>query len=568
MRPRRSPPHRLLLPTLRAGIVALALALVSGASALGAVPRAAWVPDELLVGLAPGVSRAEAEALFRRQGAVVVEEIAQIRVHRIRVPAGSLPAAQRALAGVRAVRFVDRNLLHAPGLVPNDPSYGSQWHLPKIGAPRAWDVSQGAGGPVIAILDSGVDPAHPDLAAKLVPGFNVYDNTPDTRDVSGHGTRVAGAAAAMANNATGVAGVAWANRIMPVRVTDTSGSADTSTLAQGLTWAADKGARVMNLSVGGVAGSSTIRSAAQYARGKGALVVASAGNCGCPDSTPENPSIISVSATHQDDARAAWSSSGPSVDVAAPGVSILTTARGGGYASASGTSFASPISAGVIALMMSAKPGLAPGDYEDLLKRTADDKGAAGYDTTFGWGRVKAARTVAAAAAFAGSPDSTPPAATITAPAADATVAGTISVEVTATDDTAVAQVRLAVDGAQLAGDTTAPYSFFWDTRQVANGTHVLVAEASDAAGNVGVSPPVTLTVRDGQDTTPPTVGIASATLARRKLDVAVTAQDDVAVVRVEVNTQKLAPGAQRLEARAYDDASNVGVSAPVSFTR
>ncbi|HUE38705.1 MAG TPA: S8 family serine peptidase, partial [Candidatus Binatia bacterium] len=247
-------------------------------------------------------------------------------------------------------------------LTANDTNYWKEWHLQKINAPSAWDVSTGDAGVVIAILDSGIDSTHPDLAAKIVAGYNAYDNNSDTSDVGGHGTMVAGSAGAISNNGIGVASVAWQNPLMPIRVTDTQGNGYASTIAKGLTWAADHGARVMNISFSGIAASSTITSAAQYVVGKGGIVVAASGNCGCADPTPENAYIISVSATNTDDTLASFSSTGSYVDVAAPGVSIQTTVQGGGYSSVSGTSFASPITAGVLALMMSVNPALGPSD--------------------------------------------------------------------------------------------------------------------------------------------------------------------------------------------------------------
>ena len=567
-------------------LMVLGIVLVAG-QGLAGQGQLAWVQDELLVGLRPGVSRTQAAAMYHLHGAQLVQELPQINVHRIRVPAAALSAVEQALARRPAVRFVDRNLIHPHTFVPNDPSYGNEWHLPKIAAPQAWDVTQGAAGIVIAILDSGVDPTHPDLAAKLVAGTNTYDGNTDTRDVYGHGTKVAGAAAATGNNGTGVAGVAMANKIMPIRVTDTAGYAYSSTLANGLTWAADHGAKVMNMSFGGVAGNSTIKSAAQYAQSKGALVVAAAGNCGCLDSTAENPYMISVSATDGNDNLASWSSYGPYVDLAAPGVSILTTSNGGGYGSVSGTSFASPITAGVIGLMMAAKPGLKPSDYETLLKQNADDKGAAGYESYYGWGRVNAARAVSAAAGYAAPPDTTPPAVSIAAPAPGSTVAGSVTVDVSASDSGGVTKVDLYLDGALFAADLSSPYSFYWDTTQAANSTHTLLAKATDAAGNVGASTTVSVTVNNVADTAPPTVTIASTSMTKTKLAVTVNAQDDVGVVKVElyvdgrlkatstappvtfnVNTRNLAKGTHTLEAKAYDASGKVGVSPQTTFTK
>jgi len=253
--------------------------------------------------------------MYEAHGAALIGEIPQINTHLIRVPAPALEQVEQALSHRPEVKWVERNYIFPPDLTPDDLYYPYQWHLPKIFAPQAWDVTQGSSDVVIAVLDSGVDPFHPDLSAKLVAGYNFYGNNTDSADVYGHGTAVAGAAAAIGNNQIGVASVARQVRLMPIRVTDTSGYGYTSTISQGLTWAADHGAKVMNLSFAGIAGSTTIRSAAQYVQSHGGLVVAAAGNCGCFDPTPENPYIISVSATDPYDSVASFSSTGDYVDV-------------------------------------------------------------------------------------------------------------------------------------------------------------------------------------------------------------------------------------------------------------
>jgi hypothetical protein len=393
------------LRALALGVVILAVGVAASAAAQDTVP------DELLVKFRGHVPVAHAEGVVHALGAIVLERLNGLSVHRLRVPAAALETVERALSQHPDVEFVERNRRLPHALVPNDASYPSQYHLPAISAPQAWDITRGASTIVIAILDTGVDPGHPDLASKLVPGFNFYNGNTDTADVFGHGTAVAGTAAAIGNNDIGVASVAWQVGIMPIRVSDANGYAYSSTLANGLTYAADHGARVMNMSFAGVAASNTITNAANYARSRGAVVVAAAGNCGCFDSTPPNAAMISVAATDAGDNLASFSSQGNHVDVAAPGVAIFTTARGGGYGSVSGTSFSSPIVAGVVALMMSVNPALAPSDLESMLKSTADDRGAPGYDTGFGYGRVNAFRAVAAARDTIAPP---PPAPTVT----------------------------------------------------------------------------------------------------------------------------------------------------------
>jgi thermitase len=520
-----------------------------------------YVPDELLVQLRPGVSENRAQQIYQDQGAAVIDRLPQIRTHLVRIPAAALEKVQAALAHRPEFQFVEKNRIHAPVVSPDDPYYLKQWHLPAISAPSAWDLVRGEG-ITIAILDSGVDPTHPDLATKLVPGYNFYDNNTDAADVYGHGTEVAGSAAAVSNNNLGVTGVAWNALLMPIRVTGSNGYAYSSTLAQGLIWAADHGARVMNMSFFGVAGDSTITSAAQYVRNLGGVVVAAAGNCGCYDSTPENPYIISVSATDSSDNLA---------------------------------SFSSPITAGVVSLIMAANPGLAPAEVEQVLKTTADDLGDPGPDTSFGSGLVNAHQAVLAAYSSPPPlPDITPPAVAVNSPLSGESVTGTITATVSASDDVGVAKVELYLDGVLFAADAISPYTFIWDTAQSGDGPHTLTAVAYDAAGNSAASAPVSVSVANGgADTTPPTVGImapAAGSVVTKVVKVAVQARDNGLVSAVDFlvdgqvsstmtcnasavdltfiwNTRKDGRGAHTLTAVARDEAGNQSASAPVAVS-
>ena len=216
------------------------------------------------------------------------------------------------------------------------------------------------------------------------------------------------------DNGIGVAGVAGKANIMPVRISDPSGYASWSTVAQGLTWAADHGARVANISYS-VAGSGTVISAANYFRSKGGVVAVSAGNTGALDSTSPTTSMLVVSATDAGDAFASFSSYGSLVSISAPGASIYTTANGGGYRYASGTSFSSPIVAGAAALVLSRRPDYTPAQVDAVLKSTATDLGAVGTDIYFGAGRVNVYAAVLMAAT-SGTGDSTPPTVAIASP--------------------------------------------------------------------------------------------------------------------------------------------------------
>jgi len=577
-----------------ATLVALSLLFLTTTGSALAQGRSQWVAGELLVGLRAGVSRARAEEVYGERGARLRQEYSRINVHVLEVPPALQDAIEHALSLLPEVQFVEKNRLLAPDFVPNDALYSNQWHLQKISAPLAWNISQGTLGVTIAILDSGVDATHPDLAAKLVPGYNFYDNNTNTTDVYGHGTMVAGVAAALSNNGTGVASVAWQNPLMPIRVTDLQGYASVSAIAQALTWAVDHEAKVLNLSFSGVAGSATIRNAAQYVVSKGGVVVAAAGNCGCTDSTAENPYVLSVSATDSNDTLASFSSRGSFVDLSAPGVSIYTTTRGGGYGPASGTSFSSPLTAGVVALIMSANPDLTPSEIETLLEATTDDLGTSGYDSLFGFGRVNAYEALATVVGVPPTPsDTTSPTASITSPTHGATVSGTITVSVSATDDVGVSQVALYRDGVLLATDTAAPFSFAWNTVQSSTGGHTLQAIARDAAGNSASSTPLSLTVNNtAGDSIAPTVALVSpangSTLSTQTVKIKTSARDNVQVRKVEVyadgnrvdsancstasctptlswNAKSASKGLHLLWARAYDATGNVAESSPVS---
>jgi thermitase len=548
-----------------------------------AIPRFAlaqgppdWVADELLVGLRPGVSQARAQAIYHAHGAAFIDEIPRINTHIIRVPAHALDTLERALSHRPEFEFVEKNRLLAPVLIPDDQYYYVEWHLPHIGAPAAWDLAVGSMDVIVAILDTGVDTTHPDLKAKIVDVYNTYDNNTDVTDVTGHGTMVAGAATAISNNAIGVASTGFDALLMPIRVTNDSGYATFSSIAAGLIRAKDHGAMVMNLSFEGIARSSTITSAAEYVVNNGGVVFAAAGNCGCLDETAENPYIISVSATWESDELTAWSSRGNYIDIAAPGERIYTTKKGGGFGISAGTSISSPVAAGVAALMLSVNPDLTAANVEALLETTAVDLGAPGVDTSFGHGRVDAHKAVLAAAGFTTPPDTTPPSVSIVSPADGETVLETVSINVAASDNTSIETVALYLDGMLFAIDAAAPFTFGWDTTQVADGLHKLQAVASDAAGNSTDSDVISVTVQNYvPDTSPPSVAITfpvdGATLSGT-VNVSVSAADDVGVTEVELyldgqfltndrsapfsfswDTSEVADGLHKLQAVASD---------------
>lgn len=336
--------------------------------------------------------------------------------------AGSEEEMAESLRASGAVDFAEPDyLMPAAAAVPDDPQYSSQWHHQIINSPGAWSYSTGNTSILVAVLDTGVDAAHPDLASNLsLPGFNVVDQSTNTDPVASHGTEVAGVLGAVGNNNLGVAGMDWAVKILPVRITDNPDTtAWCSDMGNGIEWAADHGAKVINLSYDTTGCPGTIEAASQYARSRGALVVVAAGNSAMDLSGqfPSSNSFVLVGATDFSDQRAIFSNYGAPVLLGAPGSTILTT-QPGGYGTDSGTSFSAPLVAGVAALIYSLNPSWTPAVVENLILATAKSLGA----ISMGYGRIDAGAALAAAqnclagnCAVPGSPGANPQPATVTA---------------------------------------------------------------------------------------------------------------------------------------------------------
>ena len=551
----------------------------------------------ILVEPRAGLSNDEFDKILKVHGGKR-RKLGQGNVHIVDLPGNaSETAVIEKLKQNPNLKFVELDRRVKAGMAVTDPYIGSEWHIAKIGAQNAWDTTQGAG-VTIAILDSGVDTTHPDLAPNLVAGYNAYDNNNDVSDVCGHGTAVAGTAAAATNNATGVAGVAGNAKIMPVRIAYYDATygcyAYFSTIASGLTYAADHGVRIANISYPGISGSAAVESAASYMKSKGGLVFVAAGNTNSDPGFAPSASMIMVSATDSNDAKASFSSYGNYVNVSAPGAGIWTTSRGGAYQPWNGTSFSSPVTAGVAALMLAAGPTLSNTKIEQLIYSTSVDLGAAGRDPVFGYGRVNAAAAVQAAASTVVLVDSQAPSAVINAPIGSSTVSGLVAVDASSSDNVGVARVELQVNGTTVATDNSAPFSFSWDSKGVANGMANLVAVAYDAAGNRGQSATVAVNVANAVvpiivDTTPPAVKfnnpVAGAVAGNVSVNVSATDNSGAAGISQTLyidgkltakgtggmlsynwNTRKMSSGSHTLQAISKDAAGNTG-SATVSVT-
>jgi thermitase len=315
------------------------------------------VPGELLVKFRAGDSgRGVAHAAI---AATVADEISQLGVQRVKLAKGmSVEAAVKYYRGLRNVVYAEPNVVDKAFFVPNDPMYNQQYSHVKANSPGGWDLTLGNSNVKIAIVDTGVDYNHPELSGKVTKGKDIVNNDDDPMDDQGHGTHCAGIAAAKTNNGVGVAGMGFNCSLIAVKVLNASGVGQADWTAKGIIDAADRGADVISLSIGG--GDAQVKKdAVNYAWSKGCVVVAAAGN----ENTTEKSypgayeNAIGVGASDQSDQRASFSNYGADwVDVAAPGVAILSTLPGNKYEAWDGTSMACPMVAGLVGLMKSYAP--------------------------------------------------------------------------------------------------------------------------------------------------------------------------------------------------------------------
>ncbi|UQZ87014.1 Thermophilic serine proteinase precursor [Paenibacillus konkukensis] len=276
-------------------------------------------------------------------------------------------------------------------LKPNDTLYQRyQWNLPNIETEQGWTISKGSDQIKVAIVDTGVDINHPDLKDQLISGYNVVNTDAAPLDDVGHGTHVAGVIGAVVNNNIGVAGMSWYNRIMPVKVLDQSGAGSTYSVAQGIIWATDHGAKVINMSLGNYADANFLHDAIKYAYDHDVVLIAASGNDNTetPGYPAAYPEVFAVAATDSNKNKASFSNYGDYVDAAAPGVSIASTYPHNQYAALSGTSMASPHVTALAALIRSVNPDLKNTEVMQIMRETAQDIGPKGKDKYYGHGLI------------------------------------------------------------------------------------------------------------------------------------------------------------------------------------
>jgi subtilisin family serine protease len=317
---------------------------------------------------------------------------------------GDQRAAEAAIRKLDTGARVHRDYYRSFSQVPNDSDYATQWNLAAVDAPGAWNSTRGSSNVVVAVVDSGVDATHPELANQLTPGYDAENSVPlgyGNHDLQGHGTSVAGVVSAVTDNGSGLAALGWNTRVMPIRIARADGSASASATVRGIRYAADNGARIINLSLGSCVYIQAEADAISHAQSKDVLVIASAGNDG-PTAPPNYPAalpgVLAVGATGRDGVATFYSNTGSYVDVVAPGGTpgtssdeIPVLARGGGFRTIVGTSFSAPTVAAAAALVAAANPGLPAADIAGVLTETASDRGPSGFDEIYGHGALNAA---------------------------------------------------------------------------------------------------------------------------------------------------------------------------------
>jgi thermitase len=515
-------------PLVFLALVAIALLLTSGLldrpDVKGEPPAPASVPPEategevlegdLLVKFRPDAAASEVARLHASANAAFISDIPDIGVKRLKLPPGHARASAAEFQASPAVEFAEVDSAVQTQFSPNDPYYAgaypttrfgniAQWAPQAVSAHAAWDVTQGDQSIIIAVVDTGVDAGHPDLQGKVVGGMSFVGGS--AKDANGHGTHVAGIAAAVTNNATGVAGICPRCSIMPVRVLDANGSGSIADVAAGIVYAANNGARVINLSLGGPGTSQTLRSALEYAVAHNALPVAAMGNSYTPQALEPAYwySALSVGAVDQSGTRADFSNYGVKTNVVAPGVAVLSTmptysvtlnqTYNANYDALSGTSMATPLVSGIAGLVLSRNPSLSAAQVKGIIEATAGD--GKSFNTNTGFGLVNAAKAVATAAQI----DTTAPTVNVVSPAAGSTVSKLFVMQAAPMDNTGVHHVDFVIGGTRVGAPgtasgggsgkkaaPTAAWATQWESQRYWNGPQTLTAIAFDAAGNLG----------------------------------------------------------------------------------
>lgn len=376
--------------------------------------------DEVIVRFREGMSADAVAAILAQQQAQVVREIKPLNALVLRSQPGQALALIRALRQRADVRYAEPNALAQIAVAPTDPDYSdiSKVYAPQmINAETAWNYTTGSASVTVAVLDTGISLTHPEFSGQTVAGYDFVHNDSDPSDDEGHGTHVSGIVAAAMNNGQGNTGIAPGVKIMPLKVMDYTGYGSWVWVADGVIYATDHGADVINMSLGSAGTSYLMTDAVAYAASHDVVMVAASGNSGLNQTyyPAGYPAVIAVGGTDYYDEWWTLSNYGTFVDVTAPGDTVWstnwTTSNPNAYQYFSGTSQAAPHVSGLAALILSAHPSFSAADVRAIIQQTAVDKGAAGYDIYYGFGRIDAGAALAAAASwvpFTATPTVTP----------------------------------------------------------------------------------------------------------------------------------------------------------------
>jgi subtilisin family serine protease len=342
----------------------------------------------LLVKMKPAADASAAAVSL--PGATEIGRLDELDTRVVDVPPGQAKKVREQLLADPNVLSVEQDGTAQAMLLPNDALWSKEWFARKVRGPAAWDVTVGRGEPVVAVLDTGVAAGHPDLSGRVLTGWNFHNNNSNTADNGDHGTAVASVIAGAGNNSVGIAGMCWKCRILPVKVLDSAGGGSWSNIAAGIIFATNRGADVINLSLGGATGSTALRDAVDYATSRGVTVVAAAGNSGSRQMfyPAAYSNVIAVAGTTSSDGLYSWSNRGSWVDIAAPGCTYAA-APGGRWRSFCGTSAAAPVVSGIAALVISRSPTASRSTVRWAMTSSDVPVGSA-----IGGGRIDAAAAV------------------------------------------------------------------------------------------------------------------------------------------------------------------------------
>lgn len=414
-----------------------------------------YVKGQVIVGFRPGTAEKTmretiAQALRAIEPAepqplaahpTAVRHIAPLHAFVLQTADERTDALMAHLKAAKSVRYVERNYLATGAYTPSDPDYADpnkSYGLRKIAAEDAWDTVKGSAAITIAVVDSGLSMTHSEFAGRILPGYDFVNADADPSDDQGHGTHVAGVIAAAMDNGLGLMGVAPEVSILPVKVLNAMNTGSWADIAAGIVYAADRGAQIINLSLGGPVDDMVLLDAVQYAAGKGALLIAAAGNV--PDGgafyPASYPEVMAVGATDSNDVRWTSCNYGDYLEVAAPGANIWSTywtaTDPATFAYKSGTSMAAGYVSGLAGLLLAANPALSAADLRQIIRQAADDLGEPGWDPLYGAGRINAGLALGAAGSWV-SITSTPTATLTPAPTATPTATSTPTATLTAT---------------------------------------------------------------------------------------------------------------------------------------